>query len=1210
MPNRILLYFMRENILYFLCKEVLMMKKRWLSLILVLALCLCLLPAGAGAAEAPDETVTISYTLTDSYGDGWSFASIQIKEMSSGATVAELTVSNGSSSTGTVDLTVGTTYQFIWKSGSYDSECSYVFQNGSTVILEGAGGSAAGTLLTWTAVPPAGISVTVGNGSAVRQYVPTYSFYNYSKSQVLVPAAELSALAGRSITGITYYPAAGSYTRTLAVLLSETEAESMTALLDASSDTEVFAGSVSFQKDEEVHLAFDTPYPYKGGNLLVTVMDNTGSWQSGLSFYGVDRTGASWSWYTDNAPIPRSETGSGSARNFLPKMTFTADDTAPETGYDLWIAGVQVTSANAGDLTAIPGVSVEQGGKARYDPESNTLTLNGAHINNTLANPGEEKLNCGIYYDETEALNISVTGSNTVTSRAVASGDSRYETCGLWLYSYAALNVTLNSGATLSILGGGSAVNSASYGLEVNGPLTVSGSGELICNGGSAEAGTSIGIGAVNDITIGDGCSVSANCGTAAYSRGLYLIGTSRTIRLTGSAELNCSGGSGTNSYGVWYLPSLFSSGTLTLSAPDWTGAMTVTGQTKAMHAEEHAGTLTRTVSQMDMTGYVESDGTALSEASYNINEDLSGYKLISFAPTPVTTYDLYVAGVQVTSANAGDLSVIDGVTLGAEGYAKYYSTNNTLTIKNATITNSTAGEYGFGIQYTGTGKTFTLEAAGTNTVSVSAAQTQSSAGIAVGTPGDWSTSVLKANLRVYLLDNATLNATGGVAEGDHYPASYGIANAYDGQLTVTGAGTVNAEGGAGDYSYGVSSLGDFFKTGACTLNATGAADCAWSAGIAANGQIVLSTGAVNAFGGTSSASGAESYGIFGDSSGEQPIIITENVAVLARGGTSALNMAPTPDSGVTAGGSANIDGSGAVAYVSGDNDSYRWFAAPFAPPAPGPIETVTADAAPGRVRLSWTAAENATAYLIQRRAADSTAWTTLRSGITNTAWSDTSGVVGTVYQYRVRPMNGSVYGSFRASSVVRFLSGETPAPVENVTATAQAGRIVLTWSAAQNAEQYLVQRRVKDTEDWTTLKSNVTGLRYEDTTGEEGVVYQYRVRGRIDTLYGPFRVSSVARFYLYETPGSISSLTAKAEGGAVTVSWTAAENAAQYIIQRRVKGDTAWTTLKSNVSGLSYEDSTGEAGVVYQYRVRGRNHTVYGPFRLSSVVRFPQPTR
>jgi hypothetical protein len=92
-------------------------------------------------------------------------------------------------------------------------------------------------------------------------------------------------------------------------------------------------------------------------------------------------------------------------------------------------------------------------------------------------------------------------------------------------------------------------------------------------------------------------------------------------------------------------------------------------------------------------------------------------------------------------------------------------------------------------------------------------------------------------------------------------------------------------------------------------------------------------------------------------------------------------------------------------------------------------------------------------------------------------------------------------------------------------------------------------------------------------------------------------------RFTAAVIPGAIAEATAAAAPGRIVLQWTAAENATAYIVQRRVKGSDTWTTLKSNVTGLRYVDSACVAGTVYQYRVRGRNGTNYGPFKVSGVI-------
>ena len=207
-------------------------------------------------------------------------------------------------------------------------------------------------------------------------------------------------------------------------------------------------------------------------------------------------------------------------------------------------------------------------------------------------------------------------------------------------------------------------------------------------------------------------------------------------------------------------------------------------------------------------------------------------------------------------------------------------------------------------------------------------------------------------------------------------------------------------------------------------------------------------------------------------------------------------------------------------------------------------------------------------------------------------------------YQVRAYAKSlGGATGSRMSAGVT--VTAVNPGAIATLTAAASAGKITVKWSASANAASYVVQRRLKDAATWTTLSGSCSGTTYEDTTAVAGTVYQYRVRGRSGSLFGPFKVSGVVRAQAGSAaPGAISSVTASAAPGKTTVTWTRSANAAAYIIQRRVKDSDTWTTLKSNVTGLSFEDTTGIPGTVYQYRVRGRNGTVCGPFKVSSVVR------
>ncbi len=72
------------------------------------------------------------------------------------------------------------------------------------------------------------------------------------------------------------------------------------------------------------------------------------------------------------------------------------------------VAGVEVTDANCGNLTTIAGVE----GKASYDPETQTLTLDNATITTNAV--------AGIANESATGLQVKLVGNNTITSASAA----------------------------------------------------------------------------------------------------------------------------------------------------------------------------------------------------------------------------------------------------------------------------------------------------------------------------------------------------------------------------------------------------------------------------------------------------------------------------------------------------------------------------------------------------------------------------------------------------------------------------------------------------------------------------------------------------------------------------------------------------------------------------------------------------------------------
>ena len=269
----------------------------------------------------------------------------------------------------------------------------------------------------------------------------------------------------------------------------------------------------------------------------------------------------------------------------------------------------------------------------------------------------------------------------------------------------------------------------------------------------------------------------------------------------------------------------------------------------------------------------------------------------------------------------------------------------------------------------------------------------------------------------------------------------------------------------------------------------------------------------------------------------------------------------------------------------------------------PGSVGNPTVKAlAGGKITVSWQAAEGAATYILQRNERGSSTWTTLGANIKETTYTDSSAKPGKVYRYRVRSRNVSAFGPFKVSVEVASMSGSAPGTVGTPTVTASAGKITVSWTAAEDTATYILQRRERGSDTWTTLNSNIKETSYVDTAGEAGAVYQYRVRSRNVLSFGPFKASVDVAFMKGSTPGDIKKVTVKATSGKITVTWTASSGAAGYIVQRRVKGGS-WENLSTNVTGLKYVDKNVKAGTVYQYRIRPRNGNIYGNFKAGAEV-------
>ena len=172
-------------------------------------------------------------------------------------------------------------------------------------------------------------TLTVCDGSAfgttttTNSCVPIYGLYvdtQGQNSEFIIPAETegMSDLTGGTISKLTFYITNSPDTwgsPTVQVYMGEVEGTTLSSLNGPTDFTTVWTGELSNQ-NATMEITLNTPYTYKGGNLLIGMYVQTkSSTYKPTSFSGITAPSGSSRY--------NSGSGSGTAQLFLPKTTFT-----------------------------------------------------------------------------------------------------------------------------------------------------------------------------------------------------------------------------------------------------------------------------------------------------------------------------------------------------------------------------------------------------------------------------------------------------------------------------------------------------------------------------------------------------------------------------------------------------------------------------------------------------------------------------------------------------------------------------------------------------------------------------------------------------------------------------------------------------------------------------------------------------------------------
>ena len=217
---------------------------------------------------------------------------------------------------------------------------------------------------------------------------------------------------------------------------------------------------------------------------------------------------------------------------------------------------------------------------------------------------------------------------------------------------------------------------------------------------------------------------------------------------------------------------------------------------------------------------------------------------------------------------------------------------------------------------------------------------------------------------------------------------------------------------------------------------------------------------------------------------------------------------------------------------------------------------------------------------------------------------TETGGFVGTVNisftSYGIRPAL-ILPPDLIVDSNNNILAATYPTPPTSITVPTSSiptgSSIAVSWSAVSGAESYRLQRSV-DGGAWETVYTG-TQTSFSDTAGVWNSVKYQVATVKVGIVSGYTTSSNVTIL-----PYVISRLTVPSqimEGQSIPISWSAADGATTYILERKVNSGS-WTQIYSGAN-LSYSDTPSGSWSTVQYRVKGGKGGQYGTYKTSASI-------
>ncbi|HZL34463.1 MAG TPA: fibronectin type III domain-containing protein [Tepidisphaeraceae bacterium] len=265
---------------------------------------------------------------------------------------------------------------------------------------------------------------------------------------------------------------------------------------------------------------------------------------------------------------------------------------------------------------------------------------------------------------------------------------------------------------------------------------------------------------------------------------------------------------------------------------------------------------------------------------------------------------------------------------------------------------------------------------------------------------------------------------------------------------------------------------------------------------------------------------------------------------------------------------------------------------------APVPLDA-QANAAPGAgVNIQWAPVASSTlqGYNIYRGTSNTGPFTKLNAApITAASYFDAQAPAGVTSYYRITSVdgNGESLGANASSPAIPV------APYGLAASAVNAGSINLSWYPVAGTTDYRVEREILGGSGFVEVGTASTAA-YTDSGLLGSTNYVYRIRAENGAGLGTYSNVAVAVTPSGIAPGAPTNLQGSANANnQIILTWSAPATGSvtAYHVERMGPGETVFTEIAGNVSGLTFTDTQTSGGATYQYRVRAESAGTLGAY-------------